>query len=262
MPSVLDSEQFHIEYKEDSVSDALLWESHCHAEFEMISVLAGDVSILLEGRTYRLTEGRTVISPPLRYQMLYANRKGLYQRVTARFPVTAIPDVLKPHFTVEGAPPSVFPSEIPQELRRIVRKGAHGFYAPLAESMMVRLFYDAVTADREAHPSEIDETLGMILSYVDAHISEPITLSSVAAHVARSESSVSHLFREKMGISPKQYVLRKKLALAEQLIRNGVPPTAAAVQIGYDNYGNFYRMYRKHLSASPSDGCKEKRAED
>mgnify|MGYP003307143845 CR=1 FL=1 len=56
-----------------------------------------------------------------------------------------------------------------------------------------------------------------------------------------------------MKISPKQYILQKKLALASKLIDEGVPRTVAAMQVGYENYSNFYRMYQKHLHGVPSD---------
>jgi methylphosphotriester-DNA--protein-cysteine methyltransferase len=65
-------------------------------------------------------------------------------------------------------------------------------------------------------------------------------------------SSVCHLFCEQMKISPKQYILQKKLALAGKLIHDGVPPTIAAIRIGYDNYSDFYRMYVKHFKKMPS----------
>ena len=38
-----------------------------------------------------------------------------------------------------------------------------------------------------------------------------------------------------MKVSPKQYILEKKLALAEKYIAEGVPATIAAASVGYDN---------------------------
>ena len=46
--------------------------------------------------------------------------------------------------------------------------------------------------------------------------------------------------------------LEKKLALAEKYITEGVPATIAAASVGYDNYSNFYRVYRKYAQ-NPSD---------
>ena len=248
-----DGERFHLEYKEDRIDRELLWESHCHAEFELISVLEGDVSIILEGFPYRLTDHCTAIVSPLRYHTIRANRHGSYRRITALFDLSAVPEVLRPHFLHKDASLPIFSSDAAKELRTVALSDDPAFYAPLTDGLMIRLLYGDAAAGRGSEPQEIDETLGALLAYVNAHIGEQITLSDLAVHVARSSSAVSHLFREKMGVSPKQYILQKKLALAEQMIRSGMPPTVAAVEIGYDNYSNFYRMYKKQLGVSPSD---------
>ena len=48
------TEGFELAYVEGEISDPNLWESHCHAQFEMISVLEGDVDVMLEGNSYHL----------------------------------------------------------------------------------------------------------------------------------------------------------------------------------------------------------------
>ena len=44
------------------------------------------------------------------------------------------------------------------------------------------------------------------------------------------------------------------MALAANLIRDGVSAGEAAKAVGYDNYSNFYRMYKKAFGASPTLG--------
>jgi len=61
-----------------------------------------------------------------------------------------------------------------------------------------------------------------------------------------------------MGISIKQYIISKKLAKANWLMQNGISSTQAALQIGYENYSSFYRIYRKFYNSSPSDHNIEK----
>ena len=56
-----------------------------------------------------------------------------------------------------------------------------------------------------------------------------------------------------MNISPKQYILQKKLALANKLMDEGVPRTVVAMQVGYENYSNFYRLYRKNAEKIRSE---------
>ena len=105
---------------------------------------------------------------------------------------------------------------------------------------------------RNNNAPDKDDFLEKTVRYIDGHIGEKITLDDLARHTSRSKSSFSHLFEEKMGISPKQYILHKKLATARKLIAEGTPPTTAAVQVGYENYSNFYRMYLKHYGTAPA----------
>ncbi len=243
---------FTFEYTESKTDTPVLWESHCHTEYEIISVLEGDVSVLSEGRSYRLTENQTVIIPPLFYHTVTANRKGVYRRVTALFDSTAIPSVLHPHFLKKdmNLTPFYFPQSV--ELKRICQTKDQAFYEPLLQSLMTQILYADVHAERNVTHVETDAFLYEIISYIDAHLCEKICLDDLAAHTARSKSAVCHLFTEKMNISPKQYILQKKLALAHKRITEGTPPTLAAMEVGYENYSNFYRMYQKILKAPPS----------
>ena len=43
----------------------------------------------------------------------------------------------------------------------------------------------------------------------------------------------------------KQYVLKKKMTYASMLIDEGISVTNAARTVGYENYSNFYRIYKK-----------------
>ena len=125
------------------------------------------------------------------------------------------------------------------------------FYEPLAESLMIQLFYSDAQSNRIDFGIEEDEFLSKIISYVDKHLCEKILLDDLARHTARSKSSVCHLFAERMNVSPKQYILEKKLALALKLIRGGTPPTLAAKEVGYENYSNFYRLYKEKYKTNP-----------
>lgn len=89
MDSILQTEKFEIRCKESPIGNDILWESHCHAQFEAISVIDGDISILQEGRSYRLTANQTAILPPLSYHTVTANQKGFYRRTTVLFDTTS-----------------------------------------------------------------------------------------------------------------------------------------------------------------------------
>ena len=112
---------------------------------------------------------------------------------------------------------------------------------------MIEIFYDALTLYDAPAKIETDEFLQKTFEYIDLHLNEKILLDDLAKYTARSKSSFCHLFESKMNISPKQYILQKKLALASKMIDEGVPRTVAAMQVGYENYSNFYRLYLKNI---------------
>lgn len=249
----LKTDKFNLHYRSDIIDSTLLWESHCHAGLEMIAVINGSVSITLEGRDHKLSHGEAIVIPPLCYHAISANKKGSYERLTVLFEESAIPSVLRDSFCSGEVASCQLEPHILSELQRVCAAREQEYYSPLADSLMTEALYELSSSSRTPSESKSDDTLGEILSYIDLNLSKMITLDDIATHTSRSKSSVCHIFEERMKISPKQYILQKKLALATQMIRSGVPPTSAAIKVGYDNYSNFYRLYKKHCGHAPAE---------
>ena len=251
MGDVWSQNGFHIEYKEENATAELLWESHCHAGFEAIAVLEGDITLALEGHRYRLAAGECALISPLAYHTVAANRQGQYRRVTVEIDAAAVPLPLRTHLS-DGRRISVFPFSQGAVLRDAYLSADRAFYAPLAQSAVVTLLYESLGSTEGENAEPMDRVLSGILSFIDRHLREPITLADIAADAALSASSVCHIFSEKMKISPKKYILQKKLALAEKLITEGMPSTEAALFVGYEDYSNFYRAFLRAYGKSPS----------
>ncbi|MBO5269250.1 MAG: helix-turn-helix transcriptional regulator [Clostridia bacterium] len=256
------TDRYAVQYKNTEAEPSLLWESHCHSLYEMIAVLDGDVTVAVEGRPLRLTAGTVTIVPPLAYHTIAVNKSGAYRRVTVLFDTAALPSVLALRFQSAENADKLLKTDRAEALARAASEEDTAFFQPLFHSILTEILYEYVLAGADTALAEDtlpDETLRAILDDIEAHLSEKITLDGIAARVARSKSSVCHLFQSKMQISVKQYILQKKFALAARMIRDGTPPTTAAVRIGYDNYGNFYRMYRKIFGISPEEDRQGKR---
>lgn len=236
---------YQLAYAESEVRQPVLWESHCHAQFEMILVGEGDITVTVEGKRYRLKKNQGVVIPPLLYHTVTANETGSYRRVTTLFGMDGIPEVLRPKFVQRGECPAIRFSYQPDRLKELCQKEDQGFYAPLVQSMMVQLFYDILQETQSTIYVETDEFVQKAIQYIDKHLHEKIRIDDLARHTARSASSFCWLFKKKMNVTPKQYILQKKLALARKLIDEGVPHTVAAMQVGYENYSSFYRLYSK-----------------
>ena len=251
MKNELYTEKFYMQYKNDVIENSLLWENHCHDQLEMIVVFEGEICVTLEGRDFGLSSGEMIVVSPLCYHTISAKKRGSYRRLTVLFDPRVIQKELADVF-VDGEPCVREVSEhISSKLQRLFSGEISSFYAPLADGLTTELLYEPPTRNlrRDVYT---DENLTKILSYVDAHIAERLTLEDIACAASLSVSSVCHIFADKMKISPGKYILQKKMALAASLLRSGVPATLAAAQVGYSDYSGFYRIYKKHMGSAPS----------
>lgn len=91
-----------------------------------------------------------------------------------------------------------------------------------------------------------------IKNYIDQHFREPLTLKTIAADLRLSESYVSHMFKEMLGYTPMQYVLRRKIGEAQTLlISTDLPITEIAQTVGYDSQSHFNQRFKQYVGISP-----------
>ena len=99
--------------------------------------------------------------------------------------------------------------------------------------------------------AEKPELLDRIMAYIEANLSARITLADTARQFYISESTVSQLFRRKMGVSFYHCVTQRRLIAAKALILEGVALEAVAGRTGFTDYSAFYRAFRQEFGISP-----------
>ena len=242
------TQNFDFRYMENTICHDMLIENHCHSKFEMLAVSKGDINVIIEGKSLRLTSGDAVILPPLLYHTVSSNKKGSYNRFTVFFEPSSIPAPLKEFIFEKSATPAAFSWHRFDELIKISKNADEGYHAPLFESLMTEIFYSYHEEKAVIQRIASEDTLENVINYIDEHLFEKILLEDIAKHVACSKSLISHLFQEKMKISVKQYIIKKKLAMFDMLVRSGVAPTDASAKLGYEHYSDFYRIRKKHVA--------------
>lgn len=257
MNGYFNTKDFRIEYIERTVTSTIVCEQHCHPYYEMVTLLEGDISMLIEGKSYHLPPNHTIIHPPHLYHSVLANSHCKYRRVNAFFDLTAVPAPLRESFRQAAQNIIIFKSNRALELEHLCCWGSPSYYLyheAHVQSLMNLVFYQYVEESASALNTEMtNRQIQDILRYIDDHIYKKITLPDIMAHTRRSQSALVHSFKKNMGISIKQYILQKKMALAHQKIQEGIPMTTVALQFGYDNYSVFYRAYRNYLHSNVPD---------
>lgn len=94
--------------------------------------------------------------------------------------------------------------------------------------------------------------LGHAVVYLRRHYSEEISAADVAAACHCSVSSLSHLFKQKLGVGIRTYLRQLRLADAKRLLRDtDLPVSTISDLLGYGNPNYFCNVFREETGVSP-----------
>lgn len=89
-------------------------------------------------------------------------------------------------------------------------------------------------------------------AWVDAHIAEPIGVTDLAAAFYLSESHCFVAVKTLVGCSPMQFVTRRRMLLAMQLLRgSSLRLEQIAFQVDYVELSSFSKAFRRHVGVAP-----------
>lgn len=90
-----------------------------------------------------------------------------------------------------------------------------------------------------------------MLAVIHAGLDQKLTIEYIADRCYCSSSMVSHLFKERSGVTVNRYITARKMQKAEQLLRQGVPIAEAARSCGFDDTNYFISVFKKHFGQPP-----------
>lgn len=107
---------------------------------------------------------------------------------------------------------------------------------------------------KEDSAIKLDSRIQKMLDYLSEHLQERITLLDLSKRLFMTTSSLSRLFRKKMGITIVDYVNTQRIALSCQLLIGGNRTiTEICFDVGFENLSNFNRQFLKRKKCSPSE---------
>jgi len=112
----------------------------------------------------------------------------------------------------------------------------------LTQKDTIKLTLD--TSERGKQKREIDE---LMLKHYDKDIS----IAEFATLSGRSLSTFNREFKQKHAISPKKWIIKRKMKQAHTLLIEGMSVTDVAFEIGYKNVSNFIKAYKERYGQTP-----------
>jgi AraC family transcriptional regulator len=91
-----------------------------------------------------------------------------------------------------------------------------------------------------------------VLRYIETNIGEPITLANLAATVGLSRMYFAKQFRATTGIRPHEFVLRKRIERAQQLLMATSDALVdIALSVGFQTQAHFTTVFKKITGVTP-----------
>ena len=97
-----------------------------------------------------------------------------------------------------------------------------------------------------------DPLINDIIAYINRNFKHEICLDDIANTFYVDKYHISHLFREQVGVTLWNYVIFRRLTAVNDLIRANTPVEEACFRAGFQNYSNFFRLYKKHMQMTPT----------
>jgi len=91
-----------------------------------------------------------------------------------------------------------------------------------------------------------------ILSYIDTHLTEDLTIDHLSEVFFLSKYHMMRLFRQETGSSIHTYLSDRRLLLARELIAGGMSATESCFRAGWHSYSSFTRAYAKRFGTTPT----------
>ncbi len=88
--------------------------------------------------------------------------------------------------------------------------------------------------------------------YIDQHCDERLTLNALGLEVGASPFHLQRMFKQIVGVSPREYQQARRLARFKAGVRNGSTVAAATFDAGYGSSSRLYETSGRHLGMTPA----------
>lgn len=264
-------ENWNLDYFKDD--DAKTFPLHLHDYLEVLLFLQGNIDYLVESKIYHICPTDIVVVPPgFFHQPHIVNSNETYERIVIWMTNEAIealstPEVdlmhcirfiaEKQHFLVPDHTQENFLMRTAmQQLAHIQRSSFYGKKLLTAGFLREVILY-AYQSMQSSHlpPQRMikNPLIAAAVEYISHHLSEPITLEALADILFVNKYHLAHTFKKHMGVSLHQYLINKRLTLAKKLIAQGQSFSSACTECGFNNYSNFFKVFKANVGMSPRE---------
>ncbi len=254
-------------YKE-SIPKPLCADSHYHTLYELYYLVDGDVDYLVEGKNYHMEPGSIILFAPHVEHAIQINSTKNYKRFVIQFDASLLDAAYRNQLLFPFSEKSKL-SEQTIYYTNVQEYSLYSFCNALIdciakknafarrlrpiylEALLAQLSLMCYNSNHSNTNLVSSEMIVKVTDYIHSHLTEKITLKDISEHFYISENHLNRLFRKTVGTTVINYVIQKRIESAQILLKDGVSATEVASKVGFSDYTNFYRAYKKITGHHP-----------
>lgn len=223
--------------------------AHLHQCFELILLKEGEMTVDVDGKSYAMEKGSALLIFPNQIHSMASRQSRHTLFIFSQDTVGAFYSDKAGTVPVSGlffpsAPCLALLEALSEKSTLLERKGA--LYTVSAE-------FDR-TAEYTAAAPDRENILSRVLSYVEEHFKEPLSVEDAARSIHYNGEYLARLFKSKMGLSFHRYVNLRRLNYAAYLLANtDATCVSCALESGFASLRSFNRNFKKEFGITPAE---------
>ncbi len=245
---------------------------HFNPDYEIYHFISGDITYYIEGFTYELVPGDTFIISNRELHKPVYNHNGKHEFIVVHLNPSFIS-----HFQTDGFElmncfvnrkpgyANKIPATVIQDLKvdDMFQEMEQYIQSEHPESpIMIKLIFIKMLVminkyfleHNHCSPYSIssDKKISMVLEYINSNLLESISLDSLASRFFLNKHYLCRQFKKVTGFSLIEYINCKRILKVQETLEQGFSVTEAFNQSGFNEYSNFYKVFRRVTGTSPS----------
>lgn len=240
----------------------LLPTPHIHSHLEIIYLKKGVSEAVLDNKKYLLEAGDFFISFP--NQIHFYHVKDSVEGYMIIFTPKLFWELKEVFQTKIPTYSILHKNHLPADIKNYMEK--------ICEKLKTNSFYDEIVARGyllallgEIFPfmtltdsPQNQDTIKNVLKYCMEKYTEPLSLELLSKQMHLNKYYISHIFRERMNMSYKNFINNLRVEHACDLLEKGCSITDVAYNSGFSSVRTFNRAFIKHLNMTPKDYIRQK----
>lgn len=251
---------------------------HIHDYYEIYYFISGNISFYIEGKNISIKKGDLLVvnSRELHKPCICGNSKEPYERIVIHFKPEYVYFLNTKGYNLcncfemrkLGCFNKFSREDIEKyEINKEMKDMEYYFKKDLAESsimvftiftqMLIRLnkiYLNMEYPIFRVAENDVNKKVQLILNYINNNLSEKITLDMLQKKFFINKYYMCHIFKKSTGFTIQKYIIYKRLIKARELLSKGVPVMQVSSLVGFNDYSNFYRLFKKVFGFSPKKG--------